>query len=532
MSTQIGTATDYVDLLNKLDAFLCTTGHAWGKRFTGVGTGDLTAYLGTASSVAETFTLTATNATTFSVVGSVSGALANATVGTPYTSAKIAFTLTAGGTAYQAGDVWTINTAPPWQRLRRMGWADSRSVTTNLQTWENLLNSSTSTATSTATATSIDYTMVAPTRIRRILARAPSTSSRMPTSWTLRYKDLPGDPWTTAQTWTQAWTSNLTVQFQTSADPGEHLYWRIEMSGATTSTEIDNLLLYANLSGSGPDMVVSEYSLAWQAPGLDGTRQIFCLAQTEWVTGSDIWNARFGVSRQWVANEVSGSQPGHSRWRRMLLGTTPIGYWFIVNGQRAMVVTAFQGLMQVAYIGFGLPYEPPSSHAYPAICGATTGYSGDRFSNTSPWLRCPWDPGSGSSSVPAGSSSLAAYMPHAEWDEFANIGSSSDDSVTSLLAPCGRVWPSWCADSSIDGRPLYYVTNVDGSRPLLPCVLFVPGPITGIVSHPFGEFDGLYWTTGFGTSPQAVIRYQGFDHLIVNNLYRTAAQDFAAVRLD
>jgi hypothetical protein len=53
----------------------------------------------------ETFTLTATNATTFNVVGSVSGTLAAATVGTAYTTtAGMSFTITAGGTAFAVGD--------------------------------------------------------------------------------------------------------------------------------------------------------------------------------------------------------------------------------------------------------------------------------------------------------------------------------------------------------------------------------------------------------------------------------------------
>jgi len=531
MSTQIGTASDYVDLLNKLDTFLCATGHAWGKSFTGAGTGDLTAYLGTATSVAETFTLTATNATTFSVVGSVSGALANATVGTPYTSAKIAFTLTAGGTAYQAGDVWTINTAPPWQRLRRMGWADSRSITTSLQTWENVLDAASSTvATSASTSTSIDITMAAATKVRRVLAQASSTESRMPTSWTLRYKDAPGDPWTTAETWTQAWTARLAVQFSTASDPGAHLYWRLEMSGATGSTEIAQLRMFTNLAGADPDMPVEGYQLAWQAPGLDGTRQIVCMAGTEWVTGSDIWNAAFAVARQWVANQPNSAQTGHSGARRMLLGTTPIGYWFVVNGQRAMMVTIFQGLMQVAYIGHGFPYEPPSAHAYPAICAATTGASGQRFSVNWNYVRGPWNPGAQSSSPSPGESSTVAYMPSAAWLEFVNMVSSSDGNPVANTAPCGHVWPRWSGAYTSLGMSRI-VANIDGSRSLLPCVLF--SPQNGLVqAHGWGEFDGLYWTSGFGTAPQAVIRYEGFDHLIVNDLFRTTAADFAAVRLD
>lgn len=58
--------------------------------------------------VTEAWTLTATSATNFTVVGSVSGAKAAATVGTPYTGAALHFTITAGGTAFVAGDAFAI----------------------------------------------------------------------------------------------------------------------------------------------------------------------------------------------------------------------------------------------------------------------------------------------------------------------------------------------------------------------------------------------------------------------------------------
>jgi hypothetical protein len=58
----------------------------------------------------ENFTLTATSATTFSVVGTVSGTLADATVGTPYnTAAGMNFTITAGTTPFAAGDKLTFS---------------------------------------------------------------------------------------------------------------------------------------------------------------------------------------------------------------------------------------------------------------------------------------------------------------------------------------------------------------------------------------------------------------------------------------
>ena len=55
-----------------------------------------------------TYTATATSATVFAVADPEGNALGNATAGTPFTSAEINFTITAGGTAFVAGDSFAI----------------------------------------------------------------------------------------------------------------------------------------------------------------------------------------------------------------------------------------------------------------------------------------------------------------------------------------------------------------------------------------------------------------------------------------
>ena len=58
-----GTADNYADLLDRLHTFLTAKGSAFGLTYSGTGDGTLTGYSGGASSVAETFTITATSAT-------------------------------------------------------------------------------------------------------------------------------------------------------------------------------------------------------------------------------------------------------------------------------------------------------------------------------------------------------------------------------------------------------------------------------------------------------------------------------------
>jgi flagellar hook protein FlgE len=95
---------------------------------TNVGNGTVSGLATTATTVAQTVTLTATSPTTFSVAGSVSGNLGTATVGVPFTSPRLDFTLNQGSTSFATGDTVTIPTTTqtlnnitgiPHQRIRR-----------------------------------------------------------------------------------------------------------------------------------------------------------------------------------------------------------------------------------------------------------------------------------------------------------------------------------------------------------------------------------------------------------------------------
>jgi flagellar hook protein FlgE len=111
---------------------------------TNVGNGTVTGEAATAATVAQTITMTATSPTQFSVVGSVSGALGTATVGTPFTSSQADFTINAGSTAFAAGDTITLpTTALSLANVKAIpitGFADG--ATNQTFSW-NLLNGTT-----------------------------------------------------------------------------------------------------------------------------------------------------------------------------------------------------------------------------------------------------------------------------------------------------------------------------------------------------------------------------------------------------
>jgi|GEM_PF-869248 len=105
---EISYAADYIDLMNNLRLF-CSG--MMTRTYAGTGNGILKGVGLSTTPVREVWTITCTNITLpalFSVVGSVSGAQANATVGTAYDNGKIKFTIQAGGTNFALNDAFTL----------------------------------------------------------------------------------------------------------------------------------------------------------------------------------------------------------------------------------------------------------------------------------------------------------------------------------------------------------------------------------------------------------------------------------------
>jgi len=112
MAWKTGKAQGHKELLLALKGFLTSDKKAYNcQAGANTGTGYVSAERASTSPVDETWTLTATSATNFTVTGSVSGAQAAATVGTPYDNGIVAFTIVAGSTAFEADDEFTFDVA-------------------------------------------------------------------------------------------------------------------------------------------------------------------------------------------------------------------------------------------------------------------------------------------------------------------------------------------------------------------------------------------------------------------------------------
>lgn len=545
MTTKIGTAANYLALLQELDTFLTATGHAWGVRFIGVGNGRLRGpggtvggYIGTATTVTETITITFTSATSADVVGSISGALGTATVGTDFVGSVIRFRLVAGGTAFQAGDYFTVNTGPKWTRHRLQGCPEALLRTSTYSGAASLFDDVTTTGGVSATTLpqSVTVQMGFVTPVRSFALWNGATIAQGPRDFVLEWSDN-GSSWTTAQSysavvWAQA---RERKDFVVSVDPGAHLYWRIRItaSNSGTSTQLTEVRLFAD-TGMAVD-VSTRLEFAYSGPGVDGTKTVYFLGFTDTDNGTDRYN--FGVRSIEFWHDMNTSialLAGTSGTRYWHSAKSSINYWMVANGGRVMLVCRMSSVYTFTYCGHGLPYENPDNHPSPLIVGGQSGENSTRFDASNAFLRNPWDPPKRSTVLNGNPMcGMAAMMPGGTWVEFANRESSSnwtEGQAVSAATMTGKVWP-WAQDPTGNNQPNDWRDALDGSKPIIPAVLFYPHTSDAGV-HTWGEFDGVYWTTGFGATAEALLRDGAIDLLVVPNMARTGLNHFAAIALD
>lgn len=548
MTTFIGTATGYLDLLAKLDTFLTAQGHAWGARFVGAGNGRLRGpggsvggYIGTADTVTETITMTATSATSFTVSGSASGPMGTATVGADFNGDVVRFRIVAGSTAFQAGDVFTLNTGPAWTRHRLFGCPEGIMRTGSYSGSASLFDDVTTTGGVSATTLpqTVQVQMAFATPVRSFALWCGATIAQGPRDFTLEWSDN-GTAWTAAQaytgiTWGQARERR---DFVVSADHGAHLFWRVRItaSNSGTSTQLTEVRLYAD-TGMAVD-VSSRLEFAYSGPGVDGTKAIYFMGFSDTDNGTDRYNIGLRSIEFWHDLNTSVallSGTSGSRW--WYLAKSATAFWIVVNGGRVMIVTRLSGVYGGMYVGHGLPYETPENHPSPIIVGGQGGARTSRFdaSTLSVMLRNPWDPVWMSSVYFPGDpqASVAVMMPGGTWTEFANRATGSnviDGQSVPVATRTGKVWP-WASDATGSSIVNAWREASDGSKPVIPAVLFYPHAEDG-GQHTWGEFDGVYWTTGFAATAEALLRDGAIDLLVVPNFGRTGINHFAAISLD
>ena len=350
-----------------------------------------------------------------------------------------------------------------------------------------------------------------------ILLTNGDSTSQAPRDVAIEWSDN-GSDWTTAQTWTGlSWTTTYETKTLTlGAPPGSHRWWRLRIDSTQpgqSSAFVGELQLRAQASHLWS--LEDRFEFAWLAPGLDGTKAIHVGGYPARTPASDVYNLALLAWRYHNADRSVMDQHHRSTRCVLSLSNVPMNYWFVANGQRVIVVVKISTTYQMAYLGFGLPYEPPSVHPWPCIIAGTSESLNLRWSSTDTFHRLLFMPCDGAH----------AYFPDNLWRRLVNrLGGGEDGGTNSTY---GKVWPS---AYDAQGNMLTWIRDrLDGGQVLIPCVIvYAVNPIF----HVWGEIDGLYWTSGFGASAESLIAADGYDHLVINNIFRTSIQHWGAVRLD
>lgn len=338
--------------------------------YSGTGNGTLTTLASTPQSITETWTLTCTatavDGGTFSVVGSVSGAQASATVGTPYSNTFLSFLINDGSTDFAVNDAWTI-------------------------------------AITEGDLAAID---------RR---------------WTiLRY-----------------------------------------------------------------DTGIANRELIMQAPGLDGTQEIFCGVHCYQDVGADYYNLAVATMRGFVSGNTFATQPGISGVYGVPGHNIGIDYWLRVNGQCFnLAMKVGTPVYESCGAGRFFQYALPPQYDQPLfVSGMLTSAAATRYSDTGHVMG--WK---------GNRSNLRMHFNDGTWKQ-PLVYPFSTALLANQIRPNGTKY-------TVMPLQLRDATNI------------------------YGHLDGMYHITGFDNVVENTVTIDGNTYLVVQDVWRTSFGDYVAMLLD
>lgn len=285
-----------------------------------------------------------------------------------------------------------------------------------------------------------------------------------------------------------------------------------DLSGASPSQAWTLLASNKNSYTNGSDTVDAEYYL--RAPGLSGAEQIYINLRAYHNVSGDYYNVECRGAVGYLASSAFASQPGSSPpvfsylWNQ---ASTSIPFWFIANGQRVIVIAKVGTIYETIYLGKISIYGTPAQYPMPLYIGATGINQSQRYSIADNTHRSCWD-GNGS------------YLCNTDgsWLLFQNQNNYSSSSTPS--SPNNWIWP-WQYDQQ--QFPGWMTANYDGTYQVIPARLEGNNPSINV----WGELDGVGFVTGYGNTAENTLTIGSDTWLVVPNVYRSSANNYAAIKL-
>lgn len=277
----------------------------------------------------------------------------------------------------------------------------------------------------------------------------------------------------------------------------------------------------------------SDRELILKGVGLSGAEEIFVGFKTYQSSGGDYYNLNCGVFNGYISGNSFETQPGAQ------LVATPahnnvISYFITANAQR--IVGCFKvgtPVYEHFYVGKFFPYARPGEYPSPLVCGGMlTASQAIRFNNTS-------------QSFP---------YPGYYYDTTNNRLYQRDQAGNWVQPSC---WPFTNASSTI-----YALAGAQGTSTLVPAdtyyqiepIILSQQSSNNSPSNVWGEFDGVYFCSGFNNGVENVVQQGGSSTInqtgmtvlqavdairavggrafvMLQNVYRTSWRDFIALEM-
>jgi hypothetical protein len=532
-----GTATNHADLLDRLDTFLTAKGSAFGLTYAGTGNGTFTAYSGGASSVAETFTITATSATNFTVVGTLAGSIGPATAGTPFSHAKLEFLITAGATPFVSGDVFELATAPKWTSHRKALGCSVLATqgntgglgSQNMVDGKNELdNQYWSVSTPITIPQDVEITFFESETIASYELALFNTTSPgyMPKAWDFDYWN--GSSWVTldAESGHNDWTASLVKSFVVGSPVSATKYrLHITEGNSTSYLRIGALRLK---DAAGVDRAFGQ--TIWQAPGNDGDSEILVGVHTFERVDADYFNWELAAFDGYLATSRWREQVGHQGKLYVPLWDGSIPYWFVADGRRTIVIAKVNTQYEVAYLGLYDPYFSPEQWPYPIALGGSLAF---KRTGQPDWDETSWrwsNMTAGHHAFPMSDAGLESpyYTEDPEATQlrardlsgaWIRMEAHKNGSAPGYGYDYNFVWP-YCDDLTL------LDANIDAGHVVWPIIMNTFTPNT------LGQLSGVGCISGQGLTSETLTRIGAIDWIALPDINRTERDDFLAIALD
>lgn len=243
--------------------------------------------------------------------------------------------------------------------------------------------------------------------------------------------------------------------------------------------------------------------------GLAGADQVFVGIRVVGIHSDTIHNWEIKGLTGASGSSTFDLQPGASPSVFTAFWDQSIPFWIVVNGRRFIVVGKVSSTYHSLYAGFMLPYATPTEYPYPLFIGGEED-AATVFSNTGANFSFFADP-------QLNSARLRDNI--GTWNGF-------DNETSGFIA-----WPLDGALSARDwmavqqalpsGESVMYPVNLmDSASTTLPLDLSL-----------LGVLDGVYAVSGHTISSETLLTVSAVDHVVIQNIFRVARENFMAIKL-